>query len=80
MLPPRCETCGQPATVHETSIGGGKAVTRHLCREHGEAVLPALDPASRAEALKRAEELYHGLPEAEKEHFALLHRLVHRGA
>jgi hypothetical protein len=76
MLHPNCDICGQPATVHETAVEGGGAVTRHLCQEHGGPALPAvvLEP----QAAQAAEELYRGLSDAEKEHFALLYRLTHR--
>jgi hypothetical protein len=77
MLQPRCEICGQPATIHETAVEGEGAVTRHLCQEHGEAALPAVDFGP--EAAQAAEQQYNSLSEGEKEHLALLYRLTHRG-
>jgi hypothetical protein len=76
MFQSTCEICGQPATIHETSVEGDGAVTRHLCQEHGDAALPPIDlgPA----AAQAAEELYRRLSDAEKEHFGLLYRLTHR--
>jgi hypothetical protein len=79
MFPFNCEVCGKPAMIHETVVEGGTVVTRHLCQEHGEAALPAVDPAAQAAALQAAEQQYHSLSDAEKEHFALFYRLSKRG-
>jgi hypothetical protein len=76
MFQPKCEICGQPATIHETSVEGEGAVTRHLCQEHGEAVWPAVDLGPNA--AQAAEEQYRRLSDVEKEHFGLLYRLTHR--
>lgn len=78
MFQPVCAICGKPATIHETAVEGEGAVTRHLCQEHGEAVLPAIKLG--LEAAQAAEELNRNLSDAEKEHFALLYRLTHRDA
>jgi hypothetical protein len=78
MLQPRCAICGQPATIHETALEGGAAVTRHLCQEHGVSVLPAVDLGP--QAAQTAAEQYRNLSDAEKEHFALLYRLTHRSS
>jgi hypothetical protein len=79
MLQPKCDVCGQPATIHETVIRGGEATSRHLCSEHGEPLLPSVDPGSQAAALQAAEEYYRSLSEAEREHLALVYRLTRRG-
>jgi hypothetical protein len=79
MLQPKCDVCGQPATIHETLIKGGEAASRHLCQEHGESSLPTVVPGVQATPLPTAEELYRGLSEAEREHMALLYRLTKRG-
>ncbi len=75
MLQPKCAVCGQPATIHETALDAGSAVTRHFCQEHGqatwEATAPRVDPAS----VPSLEEYWRGLSEAEKEHYAELYRL-----
>ena len=76
MFQPRCEVCGQPATIHETSVEGAGASTRHLCREHGQAAWPAPDLGP--QAAQAAEEQYRSLPDAETEHRALLYRRTHR--
>jgi hypothetical protein len=70
MLQPKCEICGQPAVIHETAVAGEGAVTRHLCREHGQPAVPVLDFGP--QAAQAAEEQYRSLSDAEKEHFALL--------
>jgi hypothetical protein len=80
MLVPKCDVCGQPATIHETALESEAVVTRHLCAEHGESAwrataLPVVD----AEALRAAEEQWRSLSEAEQEHLALVYRLTHRG-
>jgi hypothetical protein len=78
MLQPKCDICGQPATIHETAIRAGEAVSRHRCQEHGESFLPTRIPGVQA-SLPTAEELYRSLSEAEREHFALIYRLTRRG-
>jgi hypothetical protein len=78
MVHPTCEICGQPATIHETTVDGENAVTRHLCQEHGATAMPSVAPGR--DALQAAEQFYHSLSDAEKEHMALLYRLTHRGA
>ncbi len=35
MKAPACDICGQPATIHDTSVSDGVAVARHFCSEHG---------------------------------------------
>jgi hypothetical protein len=75
MLQPKCDVCGQPATIHETAVENGTAVARHYCAEHGEAswqaTAPAIDPA----AVQTLEEYWRGLSDAEKEQLAELYRL-----
>jgi hypothetical protein len=80
MLEPKCDVCGQPATIHETVIEGDTAVSRHLCLEHGQAAMPTVPAGDPADALRAAEEQFGQLSEAEKEHWALYYRLIHRGA
>lgn len=36
MPPTPCAICGQPSMFHETTLDGGAASVRHLCREHGQ--------------------------------------------
>jgi hypothetical protein len=79
MLQPGCDICGQPATIHETAVRAGEAVTRHLCREHGESSLPAVIPGVQAASLQAAEEYFRSLSDAEREHLALVYRLTRRG-
>jgi hypothetical protein len=74
MIEFNCAICGQPATVHETAVEEGGAVTRHLCQDHGAAALPAVEVG--AQAVQAAAEQFHNLSDAEKEHFALLYRLL----
>jgi hypothetical protein len=62
--------------IHETAVQAEGAVTRHLCQEHGQATVPVLPFGP--EAAQAAEEKYHSLSDAEKEHFALFFRLTHR--
>jgi protein-arginine kinase activator protein McsA len=73
---PTCDLCEQPATIHETTVEDGAAVTRHLCQEHGATAMP--DVGLGPQAAQAAEELNRRLSAAEKEHFALLYRLTHR--
>jgi hypothetical protein len=73
-----CEIRGQPATIHETTVVGQGAVTRHLCQEHDEVGLPSVKLGP--QAAEAAAEQYHRLSDAEKEHFALLYRVTHRSA
>lgn len=77
MIQSKCEICGQPATIHETTVEGENAVTRHLCQDHGATTLPTVAPGQ--DAIQAVEQYYHSLSEAEKEHIALLHRVTHRG-
>ena len=79
MLQHKCEICGQPATIHETAMRAGEAVSRHLCQEHGESLVPKSIPGVPAASLPTAEELYLSLSEAEREHMALMYRLTKRG-
>jgi hypothetical protein len=76
MFQPKCEICGQPAVVHETTVEDEGVVTRHLCRDHGQAAAPIVDFGPHA--LQAAAEQYGTLSDAEKEHFAMLYRLTHR--
>jgi hypothetical protein len=79
MLQPTCAICGQPATIHETVIEAGAAVTRHFCQEHGEAACRAMAPSlGDADSHQALEVRWRGLSEAEQEHLALLYRLTHR--
>jgi protein-arginine kinase activator protein McsA len=78
MLGPKCETCGQPATVHETEIAAGKATTRHLCEAHGAPSLPPVDPEVQAALLRDAEEYLRGLSDAEREELARAYRYPRR--
>ena len=81
MLEPKCETCGQPATVHETEISAGKATSRHLCEEHGAPLLPPVAPPVDPNvwaAFRDAEAYYRGLSDAEREKLARLYRLGRR--
>jgi hypothetical protein len=77
MLHPKCDVCGQPAMIHETTLEGGKAVTRHLCPEHGPATLPGVNLGP--EAFQAAQERFQSLSDAELQDLALLYRLTHRG-
>jgi hypothetical protein len=79
MLQPRCENCGQLATIHETAIIAGKAASRHFCLEHGKSSLPPVDPGVQGASLREAEEYYRSLSDAEREHMALVYRLTKRG-
>jgi hypothetical protein len=79
MLQPSCDICGQPATIHDTAINAGEAVSRHRCQEHGESLLTTSIPGVDAASLPTAEELYQRLSESERKHFALLYRLTRRG-
>ena len=75
---PACAVCGQPATVHETSIENGSAVTRHLCETHGAAAIPTparTDPAR----LPELAAWFDGLSDQEKADLAEQHRLTRRG-
>jgi hypothetical protein len=76
MFQPRCEICGQPATIHETAVEREGVVSRHLCQKHGEATSPTVDLGP--QAAQAAEEQFRRLSDAEKEHVALLYRLTHR--
>jgi hypothetical protein len=78
MLQRGCDICGEPATIHETTIRAGEAVTRRLCREHGDSLLPKTIPGIPAASLPTTEELYRNLSEAEREHLSLLYRLSKR--
>jgi protein-arginine kinase activator protein McsA len=71
-----CESCGQPATIHETVIEDGEVITRHICQEHGVSPMQAANLGS--EAPQSAEELLHRFTATEREQLALLHRLTHR--
>ena len=75
MLQPKCEICGQPAVIHETAVEGEGAVTRHLCREHGQPAVPVLDFGP--QAAQAAEEQYRSLSGVEKGPFAMFCRLTH---
>jgi hypothetical protein len=77
MLQPKCEICGQPAVIHETAVEDAGAVTRHSCQDHGLAAWPAVNLGPHA--AQAAEEQYGNLSDAEKEHFAMLYHLTHRG-
>jgi protein-arginine kinase activator protein McsA len=79
MLQPKCDICGEPATIHETTIESGKATSRHFCQEHGAPSLPPVDKAYQAASLRAMEEYYHSLSDAERENMALLYRLTKRG-
>jgi hypothetical protein len=76
MFRPVCAICGRPATIYETAIEPEGAVTRHLCQEHGRAVLPAIPFGP--EAAQAALEKYRSLTDVEKEYHALLYRVTHR--
>jgi hypothetical protein len=78
MHKPQCVICGQPATIQETAITGGKPTVRHLCQEHGESLLPAIDPDSQAASLRTLEEHYRSLSDAERENLALEYHLTRR--
>jgi hypothetical protein len=78
MHKPRCVIWGQPATIQETAITGGKPTVRHLCQEHGESLLPAVDPDAQAAALRTLEEYYRSLSDAERENLALEYHLTRR--
>jgi hypothetical protein len=83
MQQPQCEVCGQTAAIHETEIVDGHIVTHHLCQEHGEAawreaVLPLSNAKFQASTLRDLAEYWHTLPVAEKEQWALFHRLSRR--
>jgi hypothetical protein len=60
MTRPKCDLCDRPATVHETAVGAGGPVVRHLCREHGThvwaAALPSLTPKARDDFQKLIDE------------------------
>jgi hypothetical protein len=75
MVQAKCEICGQPAAFHETTVEHGGAVTRHLCERHGQPAWPALDFGPHATSA--AEEQYRNLSDAEREHFAILYRVMH---
>ena len=79
MLGPKCDICGQPATIHETTIETGEATSRHFCQEHGGSLLPPIDPDVQAASLRAMEEYYYSLSDAERENMALLYRLSKRG-
>jgi hypothetical protein len=79
MLQPKCDICGQPATIHETAIRAGEAATRHLCQEHGESSLPTAIPGVQASSLATVEEPCRSLSDAERDHLALVYRLTKRG-
>ena len=79
MLGPKCEVCGQPAAIHETTIEAGEATSRHFCQEHGQPLLPPVDPGVQAASLRALEEYFHSLSDAERENMALLYRLTKRG-
>jgi hypothetical protein len=83
MLQPLCESCGQPATIHQPEIENGTAVARHFCHEHGDAAwranLPAWNTEAQDAALQEWEEYWRSLPESEKGQPALLYRLTRRG-
>jgi hypothetical protein len=78
MLQYKCDICGQPATIRETAIRAGEAVSRHLCQEHGASLQPTANPGVPAASLATAEELYRSLSEEEREHLALIHRFTKR--
>jgi hypothetical protein len=78
----KCDVCGQPATIHETSIeSSGDIVVRHHCQEHGASVLHGAlridDPDTQA-TLANLAEWYNGLTESEKNRIQLEHRLLRR--
>jgi hypothetical protein len=79
---PKCEICGQPAVIHETTLEAGAATPRHFCAEHGETSWRTAMPLSEAQlagALAQAAEWFQGLPEQEKTQLAELYRLSRRG-
>jgi hypothetical protein len=77
MLQLKCDVCGEPATIHETTVQDGSAASRHLCQEHGIAAVPVVK--LRPDALQHAEERLRDLSEAEKENLILLQRASRRG-
>jgi hypothetical protein len=71
---PKCEVCGEPATIHETAIENGVAVgLHHLCKQHGEShwrsALQAAESRSQ-DALAQFTEWYRGRNGSVVEHLA----------
>jgi hypothetical protein len=63
--------------IHETVVEDASAVTRHFCQDHGQAAWPAINLGP--QAAQAAQEQYGNLSDAEKEHFAMVYHLTHRG-
>jgi hypothetical protein len=78
MHQPECVICGQPATIHETALTRGQAISRHLCQSHGQSLLPTIAPGDQAAALRSLAEQYRSLSDAERTQLALSYRLTRR--
>jgi hypothetical protein len=79
---PKCEVCGNPATIHETVIESGVGVgLHHLCKQHGEShwqiAAQAVEARSQG-ALGPLTEWYRSLDHAARSRLEMEYRLMRR--